>query len=63
MKRHTTLGPRYKDPKGIRRRPNTTTFSFDQSWEENRAAFIARLTDAGWIMEDAQLDWEQIQQE
>lgn len=62
MRRYPALGPRYKDPKGIRRRPNTT-LSFEQSWEENRAAFIARLIDAGWIMEDAQLDWEQIQQE
>ena len=35
--------------------------SFDQSEEDNRSAFISRLIHAGWGREDADREWERIQ--
>lgn len=35
--------------------------SFDQSLEENKKEFIARLVEAGWTTKEAEIEWARIQ--
>lgn len=44
-------------------KPKDKRLEFDQSENENRAVFIARLMGAGWSRREAVREWERIQQE
>jgi len=33
----------------------------NQTYEQNKAAFIKRLMDAGWPQDEAETEWEMIQ--
>jgi len=37
--------------------------SFDQSYEDNSRAFIARLREGGWSKKEAEAEWERVQTE